>query len=152
MNKTTSVIIKTGFITGGLDILLASADAWFSSGVSPVRILQFIATVLLGDKVLQYSFGSALLGLAIHFFIAFFWTVLFFIIYNYYKKIVRVPFFQSVLYGLLIWLVMNLLVLPLTNAVKSNFQWFIVIKGIVTLIIAYGFPLVYFARKNYIGK
>lgn len=152
MNKTSSAILKAGLIAGSLDILLAFANAWWSSGVSPMRVLQFIASGLLGGKAFQHSYGVALLGLGIHFFISFFWTILFFIIYHHYKKIARSPFSQSVFYGIFVWLVMNLLVLPLTNVPKSDLQWPEAIKGIIILIIAIGLPLAHFARKNRIGN
>lgn len=152
MNKTRSAILKAGLIAGSLDILLAFANAWWSSGVSPLRVLQFIASGLLGQKAFQPSYGIALLGLALHFFIAFFWTVLFFIIYHHYKRMVRSPFLQGVFYGLFVWSIMNLLVLPLTNVPRSDFQWLGAIKGIVILIIAIGLPLAYFARKKLSGK
>lgn len=152
MNKTSSAILKTGFIVGSFDMLLAFANAWWSAGISPMRVLQFIASGLLGENAFRPSYGIVLLGLVIHFFIAFFWTVLFFIIYHHYKRIVRPPFLQGFFYGLFIWFVMNVLVLPLTNVPTSDFQWFGAIKGMVILIIAIGLPLVYFARKNCRGK
>ncbi|WP_316811476.1 hypothetical protein [Pedobacter heparinus] len=152
MNKTSTAILKTGIIVGSLDILLAFANAWFGSGISPTRVLQFIASGVMGEKAFQYSYGITLLGLAIHFFIAIFWTALFFIIYNRFKRIVRTPLLQSVFYGLFVWFVMNVLVLPLSNVPKSNFQWLEAIKSVVILIIAIGLPLVYFARQYYSGK
>lgn len=148
MNRTTSAILKTGLIAGSLDILLAFADAWLSWGVAPMRVLQFIASGLLGNSALEPSYGTALLGLAIHYCIALSWTLLFFVIYRRYKNIVRSPFLQAVLYGLLVWSVMNLLILPLTYVPPSDFQWHIVIKGMAILIIAIGMPLMHFARKH----
>ncbi|MGN6437383.1 MAG: hypothetical protein ACTHMM_12660 [Agriterribacter sp.] len=149
MNKTLQAILKAGIVAGSLDILLAFANAWFSSGVSPMRVLQFIASAVMAKKAFQQSYRSALLGLAIHFIITLVWTGLFFAIYNHYKRVVRSAFLQSVFYGLFIWLVMNLLILPLTNVPKSGFQWTGAIKGAIILIIAIGFPLVSFARKHY---
>lgn len=115
-------ILKTGFIAGSLDILLAFSNAWLSSGVSPNRVLQFIASGLLGEKAFQDSYSIALFGMGIHFFIAFFWTALFFFFYPSYKKLVGSIFVQGVLYGIFVWLIMNVLVLPFTNVPRSDFS------------------------------
>lgn len=149
MTKILNMILKTGLIVGCFDILLAFIDAWLSYGVGPTRVLQFIASGLLGEKAFQQLYGPALLGLAIHFFIAFFWTALFFVIYRYYKRIVFGPLLQGVLYGFVIWLVMNLFVLPVSAVPKSEFKWMSAVKGILILIIAIGLPLAHFARRRY---
>ncbi|RAV29128.1 hypothetical protein [Sinomicrobium soli] len=148
MNKTTAIILKAGFVTGSLDILLAFVNAWFSSGISPMRVLLFIASGLLGNKAFEQSYTIALLGLAIHFLIAFFWTSLFFVIYPTLKKVARSVVLQGILYGTIVWLVMNLLVLPITRAPKIEFQWLDATKGLFILVIAIGLPLSYFARNR----
>lgn len=150
MNKIPGSVLKIGFIVGSFDIVLAFIDAWWSYDILPMRVLQFIASGLLGEKAFQQPYGPALIGLAIHFLIALFWTILFFVIYRYYKKIVGALFLQGVFYGLFIWLVMNILVLPLTNQPKSEFNVLVAIKGIVILIIAIGLPLAYFAQNRYL--
>ncbi|UAY55409.1 DUF1440 domain-containing protein [Arachidicoccus terrestris] len=152
MNRISSAVLKIGFLAGCADILIAFVDAWWSYDILPVRVLQFIASGLLGEKAFEQPVGPALLGLAIHFFIAFFWTVLFFVLYGQFKKVVGAPFMQGIVYGLFIWLVMNLLVLPLTHAPGSEFRWFTAIKGTIILIIAIGCPLAYFARSYYLKK
>jgi hypothetical protein len=55
-----------GWIAGILDITTA-----FIRGRRPVRLLQGIASGLLGPQAFQGGWGTAVLGLALHFFIAF---------------------------------------------------------------------------------
>ncbi len=152
MKITTTTLLKAGFIAGSLDILFAFANAWWSSGVSPERVLRFIASGLIGGKAFQNPGSIALLGLAIHFFIAFFWTGIFFFFYPKIRNIIHSKFLQGILYGIFVWLAMNLIVLPITNAPKLEFQWYDAIKGIVILFIAIGFPLAHFAHKYYQGN
>ncbi|MGC4231394.1 MAG: hypothetical protein QM594_00140 [Niabella sp.] len=152
MKKMATIPLKAGLIAGSLDILLAFVNAWWSSGVSPERVLRFIASGLIGTKAFQEPGGMALLGLAIHFFIAFFWTAVFFFCYPRFKNIIRSKFMQGALYGVLVWVIMNVAVLPVTNAPKSGFQWSDAIKGMGILIIAIGFPLAHFARTYYQEK
>jgi hypothetical protein len=149
MKKMATTLLKAGFIAGSLDILLAFVNAWLSSGVSPERVLRFIASGLIGTKAFQDPDGMALLGLAIHFFIAFFWTAVFFFCYPICKGIVRSKFMQGVLYGIFVWLIMNVVVLPVTNTPKSGFQWS---EGTGILIIAIGFPVAHFTRIYYQEK
>lgn len=80
MNKIPGSVLKIGFIVGSFDIVLAFIDAWWSYDILPMRVLQFIASGLLGEKAFQQPYGPALIGLAIHFLIALFWTILFFVI------------------------------------------------------------------------
>lgn len=148
MNKNyIPLIIKAGLVTGSLDILFAFANAWWSPGISPERVLQFIASGLMGKSAFQSLPAIAFLGLAIHYFIAFCWTVLFFFVYPTLKNIIRNKFLQAVLYGLFIWLVMNLLILPVTRTPQQTFYWPDAFKGAAILIIAVGLPLAYFAQK-----
>lgn len=151
MNRTLSEIFKTGLVVGSFDILLAFVDAWLSFGILPIHVLKFIASGLLGNEAFQHSYGTALLGLVIHFLIALFWTMLFFTIYLPYRKIVRTPFLQGIFFGLFVWSTMNVLILPHTNVPKSSFQWFSAIKGLVILIIAVGLPLAYFAKRYFLS-
>lgn len=148
MNKNyILLIIKASLVTGSLDMLFAFANAWWSAGVTPERVLQFIACGLLGKSAFQSLPAIAFLGLTIHYFIAFCWTVLFFLVYSKFKNIIRSKFLQAVLYGLFIWMVMNLLILPVTRTPQQTFYWPDALKGAAILIIAVGLPLVCFAQK-----
>jgi hypothetical protein len=63
-------IVVTGLIVGTLDILSAFMIA-LSRGSTVTRLLQFIASGLLGPQAFQGGAGTAVLGLTLHFFIAF---------------------------------------------------------------------------------
>ncbi len=86
------LIIKASLVTGSLDILFAFANAWWSAGISPERVLQFIASGLFGKSAFQGLPAIAFLGLAIHYFIAFCWTVLFFFVYSKFKILSGINF------------------------------------------------------------
>src|SRR5258708_9518227 len=69
MNPTMKAILYGGLIAGVLDI----ADAAIASivrGGSPIRMLQFIASVLVGPSAAKGGLPMAALGLALHFTIA----------------------------------------------------------------------------------
>jgi hypothetical protein len=65
-SQALPVILWGGFSAGVLDI-----SAAFIRWGKPVRLLQGIASGLLGPRAFQGGKGTAALGLALHFFIAF---------------------------------------------------------------------------------
>lgn len=142
-----SVVLKAWLIAGSLDLLSAFADVWIRSGGTPGQVLKYIASGLFGDAAFQGDGEAIWLGLGIHYLIALFWTLLFFGVYPWLR--VRIPglAFQAITYGLFIWFIMNVLILPITQAETGSFQWVHALKGAVILILAIGWPLAYFARR-----
>src|SRR5262245_25338668 len=68
--KAFLAIFWGGLACGVLDITQACI-AWGLRGVKPVRVFQSVASGLLGPKSYQGGLPTALLGAALHFFIAF---------------------------------------------------------------------------------
>jgi len=62
-------IFSAGLLAGVLDITAAFVT-WVPQGVPPVRILQGIASGLLGPQAFKEGIQTALLGGALHFLIA----------------------------------------------------------------------------------
>jgi len=90
-------------------------------GVSPVRILQSVASGLLGAAAYEGGAGTAALGAVLHFFIA---TVAAAVYYTASRKIpflARSPVPSGLLYGIAVYLFMNLVVLPLSAVPKRPF-------------------------------
>ncbi len=63
-------LVQGGVLAGALDITYAIVFNYVRSGVPPVRILQSVASGLLGRAAYSGGAGTAGLGLALHFFIA----------------------------------------------------------------------------------
>jgi hypothetical protein len=90
-------------------------------------------------------------GLAFHYFIASFYSILFFFLYPGLKRIVRSKFVIAIIIGLLIWSVMNFLVLPLTNVPKGNGHVSVlsILISASVLCITLGAPVVIVADRYY---
>ncbi len=140
-------IITAGLLAGTLDILLAFANAWWSAGVSPGRVLRFVASGLIGTKAFSGPPSIMLLGLVLHFVIAFCWTAVFFLLYPKISGIIRHKIVQAVLYGIVVWVIMNLVMLPASRVPASGFQWSAALKGMLILILAIGLPVAHFAGR-----
>lgn len=107
-------VLYGALTVGTLDILDAFIFFGLRSGVSPARILQGIAGGLLGRAAFQGGAGTVALGLLLHFFIALGVVLAFFLASRRFPELVRKPFVYGPLYGIVVYLVMSQIVLPLS--------------------------------------
>ena len=102
-----------GLIGGSLDILYASIMS-VAGGSTPDRMLRGIAAGLLGRGVLSRGLGFALLGLALHFAIAFGAATAYFVFSRRVDLLVRQAALCGPAFGAIVHLIMNRVVLPLS--------------------------------------
>jgi hypothetical protein len=98
-------------LVGTLDIVEVIVFYLFR-GVRPMRILQSVASGLLGRDAYSGGVATALLGLALHFLIAFVVVAVYHFASRRLPVLVRYPIVMGTLYGLAVWAVMNLIVVP----------------------------------------
>jgi hypothetical protein len=108
-------ILLTGLIVGAMDITSAFILA-LSRGSTVTRLLQFIASGLLGPAAFQGGMATAALGLALHFLIAFTLVVVFYAASRRFDFLRRRAVLSGIIYGLVVYAVMTLVVLPLSAA------------------------------------
>lgn len=112
---TAGAIFWGAIIAGLLDIAAVFAF-WAAKGVSPIAILQSIASALLGPAAFDLGGPAALLGLFLHFAVSFTFAA------AYVLAAVRVPALRvryvlfGLGYGFGAHLVMSFIVVPLTRA------------------------------------
>src|ERR1041384_4095655 len=104
-------IAITGLIVGAMDITSAIIQA-ISRGATATRLLQFVASGLIGPKAFQGGAATAALGLGLHFAIAFSVVVVFYAASRRLLFLRRQPVISGLIYGLIVFGVMNLVVLP----------------------------------------
>ena len=134
------VIAGTGLLIGTLDI--ADAIIFYARrGIPPIRILQGIGAGLIGRVAFAQGRRSALLGLLLHFFIAFTVAAIY-ILASRKLPLSRHPFLYGTLYGIAVYCVMNYIVLPLSNVAPRPFFPTLIpfINGIAALIVCIGIP------------
>lgn len=147
--KTKQLIFLTGFLVGTLDILAAFADYYIQTGQGPAGVLRFIASGIFGNEAFTGSDTMIWWGLLFHFVIAFIWTILFFRLYRGFD-LARIHFVLTAIgYGIIIWLTMNIIVLPLSKTPTMAFGVYSVTKSILILICMIGFPLVMIAKHHF---
>ncbi|MGC4021091.1 MAG: DUF1440 domain-containing protein [Cyclobacteriaceae bacterium] len=147
MTRLKSILI-TGFIAGTLDIL--AAILIFSillNKVKAIILLQGIASGVFGKSAFEGGMMMAILGLIFHYFIATSFSVIYFLVYPKLKITHVHPIILGTIYGILIWCVMNLLVLPLSNVTPSSIKLIPAIRGIAILILCVGVPISTMAHR-----
>ncbi len=119
-NRDTLVrLARAGLLTGLSDGLFASVSNVVIYHSTATRVWLGVASTLLGRSALDGGTGTALVGLLMHFGVAFGWSLVFLTL------VLRWPWIRRVLasrygvikvaamYGPFIWLVMSLVVIPL---------------------------------------
>ncbi|HYJ46723.1 MAG TPA: hypothetical protein VEV81_08925, partial [Pyrinomonadaceae bacterium] len=103
-----------GLIAGILDITYAFVASALRSGRGPVWVLQSVASGLLGANTFEGGAGTAVLGAALHFLIAFTAAATYYVLSRQFKFLVRQAVIWGLIYGIVVYVVMNYVVLPLS--------------------------------------
>ncbi len=147
--KLFKAIFQTGLLVGTLDLSSAFIHAWFTSGTTLGTLLQFVASGLFGKQAFSGGTPMMVLGMLFHYCIAYSFTAIFFWLYPRLPLLSRNRWVSGILYGIVVWLVMNLLVLPLTNIPKIPFHLFHAAVNMGILIVMIGIPISLLAHKHY---
>lgn len=146
--SSLSAILIGGVIAGTLDITYAIG---FSAlrGVAPIRILHSVASGLLGAPAFQGGVPIAALGLLLHFCIALIWAAIFYLASRAIPFLTRHPVISGILYGILIYAVMNLVVLPLSAFPrKVTFPLLVLTTGLLVHMFCIGLPIALAVRRS----
>ena len=106
-------ILWGGLLAGVGDIMFAFVVSWLR-GVGPVRVLQSVASGLLGRAAAEGGLATAALGAFLHFLIAFIWAAVYWLASRRLKVLARHPAVCGLLYGAVVYFLMYFVVLPLS--------------------------------------
>ena len=146
-------LVRAGLLTGAVDGLFSSVLSVAFYGSTVTKLFQGVASTLLGREALDGGFRTALLGVAMHFGVAFGWSAVFLL------GLLRSRWLRGVLgsrfgvvklacwYGPLIWLVMSLVVMPwlLHRPPTVNIRWWVQLVGHFPFV---GVPIVASMRRG----
>ena len=150
-----AIILTAGLVAGTLDISSAFIDYYIGTGKNPLGILNYVASGAFGKSTPFGNTGMMIAGLVFHYIIAFSFTIFFFWLYT------RIPFLSAnriltgLLYGIFVWLIMNLIVVQLSNAPHAaikDMKLARVTKSMLILIFMIGMPLSFIAYNYFYGK
>ena len=113
--RTLVALFWIGLVAGTLDI---TDNLIFNAfrGITPAMVFRFIASGLIGvGAARSYGAASIALGVAMHFFIALFWTSLFYLLSRKLDFLTRRPVLGGLIYGAFVYLFMNYVAVPLSR-------------------------------------
>jgi hypothetical protein len=145
-SNPAKAIAIAGLTCGVMDIS-AALIVYGVMGAKPLRLLQGIAAGVLGPSAYHGGVPTALLGLALHFVIAFGAATAFFLASRFTPFLLKRAVVSGVLYGITVYFFMNRVVVPLSAATKFPFSLKMMLIGVVIHIFCVGLPISMNIRK-----
>jgi uncharacterized membrane protein YagU involved in acid resistance len=118
-----------------------------------IVLLQFIASGLLGPAAFAGGLGSALLGMLLHVAFSLVIAAMFILAATRLAVLRRNLILGGLLYGIVVYFVMNFVVTPLSAAPppEAIIMW-VIVEGIIGHALTIGLPLAFIARRNTNGS
>jgi hypothetical protein len=136
-------------VAATFDISYATGFSYLRSGIPPERILQSVASGLLGAEAYKGGATTAWLGLALHYLNAFIITAIFFGAALNASVLIRRAVLVGALYGLGVYGVMNYVVIPLSRiGVIPTPALSVWVTGVLVHMFLIGVPIALAARKG----
>ena len=146
---------ERALLLGGLTVgVLDGLDAliFFGlRGVSPARLFQGIASGLLGRSAFAGGMATALLGVLLHFLIAFVVVAIYHLAARRLPGLTLRPWIYGPLYGILVYLVMSFIVIPLSAMGFRSPSPGVLLNGLLIHALGVGLPAALSARAARIG-
>ena len=112
-------------------------------------VLKSVASGAFGKEALSGGRKMMVAGLIFHYAIAFSFTVFFFWLFPKIKLASKNLLLTGIIYGLFVWTIMNMLVVPLSQIGPRPFNLSNAIINALILIVCIGIPLAFIAGKFY---
>jgi hypothetical protein len=149
VQQKSRAIVLAALLAGTLDGLAAALLFIIRTGKNPLAVFRFIASGVFGQEALSGGVLMATIGILFHYVIAAGWTIIFFIACSRFTILLKNWIVSGIVYGLFVWLMMNLVVLPLSRVPSVAMTVNGVLIGISVLIVCIGLPISFFANKYY---
>jgi hypothetical protein len=139
-------VLAGGLLAGALD--LTFAFVWYGpQGATPLRILQFIASGVLGRGSFQMGLASATLGAFFHFFICVCAAAIYYLVSRRFPFLTRRVLIAGALFGVLMFLAMRFIVVPLSAIKPSPMKVGNVIGELCSHVFLVGMVIAYAASR-----
>lgn len=147
-SRALRAILLGGLIAGTLDISYACIYSYLMRGTPPSRILQSVASGVLGASAFTGGSKTAVLGLVFHFLLATGAAAVYYLASRPLRILVTRAIICGPLYGVGVYLFMNFVVLPLSAIpFKMAYPWPTLITGILIHMLGIGLPIALVVRK-----
>jgi len=148
--RALDAILYGGLTAGVLDGMAAVILTLYF-GRSPKTMFQHIASGLIGRASFEGGWATVLLGVSLHFLIAFIWTAIYYGASLKLPVLIRRALTCGPIYGVVVYFAMQVIVLPLSAIRQSPFAFTAnlqgMLRGIIVHIICVGTPIALMARR-----
>ncbi len=143
------VIFLAGLLAGVLDITAACIQAYINNNnITPDRVLRYIASGIFGRKAFTGGSEMIILGLLFHFIIATGFAAIFVLLAQQLKFLSRHFVISGLVYGIIVWVIMNRVVVPLSEVRTGPFEWKKAVIAALILMFMIGLPIAW-VNKHY---
>lgn len=139
-------LLVGGYTVAALDMLAAMAY-WAPDGVSAIRVLQSVATWILGPAAYNGGMATALLGAFVYAQVMWGVVALYRAIARRYPVLLRRPVTCGVLYGAVAYVAIFQVTAPLLSGIRPAFDPLWVATCVVVYTTLVGIPCALFARE-----
>ncbi len=140
-------ILFGGLLAGAMDLTSAFIVTALRGG-SHARMLQSIASGLLGADSFTGGAATAALGVLVHFTIAFIWTIVFYLASRKIRFLIDQPIVSGVLYGVVVYLLMYYVIVPLSaTPFQMPHNLDAIARDVFIHIICIGLPIALVVRR-----
>jgi uncharacterized membrane protein YagU involved in acid resistance len=144
--RHASTIVAAGLVSGALDILAALAS-YTAQGATVPGILKYIASGLLGPAAMQGGVEIAWLGLLCHFLLTTAMAAIYWVAALKLRLLATQPWLWGSVYGVLTWLAMVFVVVPLSGVIGWKLpQGWSIVAGLLAHISYVGVPIAHIVR------
>jgi len=142
-SRALLLVLAGGLVAGALDITDACVYWGYKKDVPAMRVMQSVASGVLGKEAYNGGAATAALGLLLHFFISICASIFFYAVARRLRALVRHAVISGILYGLAFYYLMTFVVVPLSASPGRPFlEW----NGYFTHTIFFGLPIALFSR------
>jgi hypothetical protein len=149
LRRSVLIIVTAGMVAGTTNLVAAGAIF----GGTMTHGFQMIASGVLGEQAFSGGLNAAVLGAGLHFAISIAAAALYLWAALRHHALTRHWLVGGVLFGVLAYLVMNLVVVPLSDAANPDFSLSMIVKELLAHTVLFGVPIAgivrAFARKGW---
>ena len=150
MRHATTIVVA-GLVSGAVDILSAFAS-YTAQGATVQGILKYIASGLLGPAAMQGGVEMAWVGLMCHFILTTAMAAIYLVAAHKLRLLIAQPWLGGGIYGVLTWLAMVFVVVPLSGVTGWKLpQGWGIVAGLLAHIFYVGVPIAHIVRYGLRG-
>jgi hypothetical protein len=137
LRRSALIAVAAGMVAGIANLVAAAAIF----GGPMMHGFQMIASGLLGEQAFSGGITAAIIGAVLHFAISIAAAALYLWAALRHATLIKHWLIGGVLFGVLAYLVMNLIVVPLSNAANPDFSPGMIVKELLAHTVLFGVPI-----------